>query len=279
MDLDRESAAEKNMPRYDLTKEQACHLAEQLLIDNVDRLQGGHRYVAVEISGKQNYANIGRYIERTVFEASFGNDANEMAEEYGPYEDASTFFVSIDTETREPTGVLRVIQDSENGLKSWDDAGEHFGLDAQRAAQNIIFQDRSKIWDVGTIAVLPEYRKNSGPVSILLERAMYVAARDRNIQTLISIIDDAPLIKMRSKWRGVGIPFKDLPGTKPQAYLGSEKSHAVYGHVPDFYEKMSRHRESLRGRLIAKYALGDALDRLVEGTADDAILLLEDYKN
>lgn len=270
------------MPTYDLSAERIHELTYQLLQQNAEMLPSAdkRRYVAIEVRGGSSYGNIGRHVERTIFEASFGNDAQEMAMEYGPYEQASTFFVSIDQLTKRATGVLRVITNSsDHGLKSWKDAKNHFGLDQEKASVLQGLEDPDKIWDVGTIGVLPEYRLKSGSVSILLERAMYLSAREHDIQALISIIDDGPLVKMRSNWRGVGIPFKSLPGTNSQPYLGSKKSHAVYGFVPNFYEKMSCHRESLRGRMIARYVLGDALDRLVEGTADDAIILINHYKN
>jgi hypothetical protein len=260
---------------YDVAPERIQELTDQLMQENAEKLPSAdvRRYVAIEVPGTSQFANIGRYVERVVFEASFDNNAQEMTEEYGPYEKASTFFISVDQTTRQATGVLRVIHNSSEGLKSWDDAKKYFGMAQEKAIEQEGLGDPDKIWDVGTIAVLPEHREKAGAVSILLERALYLSAKAHDVQALISIVDDGPLVKMRSNWRGVGIPFKALPGTKPQPYLGSKKSHAVYGFVPEFYEKMSQHRESLRGRMIARYALGDALDRLVEGTADEAIIL------
>lgn len=260
---------------YDIEPKRIQELTDQLLKENAEALPSAdaYRYVAVEVPGTSRFANIGRYVERTVFEVSFNNNAQEMTEEYGTYEKASTFFISIDQITKQATGALRVIRNSSEGLKSWDDAKKHFGMSQERAIEQKGLQDPDKIWDVGTIAVIPEHRQKTGAVSILLERALYLSATAHDTQALVSIIDDGPLVKMRSNWRGVGIPFKALPGTKSQPYLGSKKSHAVYGFVPEFYEKMSQHRESLRGHMIARYVLGDALDRLVEGTADEAIIL------
>ncbi|MDB5179604.1 MAG: hypothetical protein JWN12_236 [Candidatus Saccharibacteria bacterium] len=263
------------VPTYDAAPELIQELTSQLLRENTEILPSAdeYRYVAIEVPGDSQFANIGRHVERVVFEQKFGNNAQQMTEEYSPYEKASTFFISVDQTTQQATGVLRIIRNSSAGLKSWDDAKDSFRFVEEKAAEKKGLQDLDKIWDVGTIAVLPEHRAKEGAVSILLERAMYLSAMAHDIQALTSIVDHKPLIKMRSTWRGVGIPFKALPGTKPQPYLGSKKSHAVYGFVPEFYEKMSQHRESFRGRMIARYALGDALDRLVEGTADEAIIL------
>jgi hypothetical protein len=263
--------------RYDTEQSEVDVLTHELLESLSDRLPKDHRYVAIEVSGDDQASNIGRHIERVVFEASFGNDADEMSKEYGPYESASRFFISVDQQTKQASGVLRVITPSESGLKSLDDAIESFNMDQAAASRQPGMEDLSKVWDVGTIAVLPEYREKSGPVSILLERAMYLAAMKHEVQAIISVVDDRALKKMRSRWVGVGIPFKALAGTHAQPYLGSPKSHAVTGYIPEFYKHMHGHAQSLRGRM-AKMVLGDALDRLIEGTADDAILLLDDYQ-
>lgn len=267
-----EPSNEAARPRYDLKSEEMTALVERLVTERLGDIPDKYRFAAVEVGPTSEYADVGRSIERTVFEQSFGNTSEDMQREYGPFEAASTFFLSVDRERKTPTGVLRVIKNSSAGLKSLNDAQqEPFSLDSAQLSKEKGMAELDRVWDIGTIAVLPEFRRNSGPVSILLERAMYKSAVLHNVQSLVSIIDDKPLTKMRSRWRGVGIPFRQL--TKPQPYLGSKKSHVVAGFIPEFYEKMSTHRESVRGRLLARYALGDALDRLVEGTEDDAIVL------
>jgi len=271
----RVESNEPSLPSYELTPDQVHGLTERLLnLESVSAAPDKYRYVAVAVDGDSEFANLGRYIEKTVFDEAFKNDADQMAEEYGPYESASRFYISIDRETIQPSGVLRIIQNSTAGLKSYDDAlGEPFFAKTEAIKRQSGMADLDKVWDVGTIAVPREYRAKEGPVSILLQRAMYTDAHDRSVQALISIVDNKALVKMRSKFRGVGIPFGRLGKSKSGPYLGSKKSHAVSGYVPEFYEKMSKHRNSLRGRLLARYALGDALDRLVEGTQDDAIIL------
>lgn len=270
------SESEWPVSRYDIDTQEVGVLTRSLLASLSERMPKTHRFVAVELDGKDEYSNIGRYVEHVVFEESFGNNADEMKKEYGPYEPASRFFVSIDQETEQPTGVLRAITASSAGFKSLDDASEFFSMDKAATRQQKGMEQEDKIWDIGTIAVLPEYREKSGPVSILLERAMYLSATKHEVQSIVSIVDDRALRKMKSRWVGVGIPFRPLAGTNSRPYLGSPKSHAVVGYVPEFYEHMHAHAQSLRGRM-ARRVLGDALDRLVEGTADDAILLLNDY--
>ncbi len=272
------SEFEKPEGRYDIEKGEVVELTRELLEEKSDRLLEKHRFVAIEVAGDSKYADIGRYVERVVFEETFGNDAKEMEEEYGNYESASRFYISIDRESAEPTGVLRVITPSEAGLKSYDDAAKYFAMDKDKVSLQPGMDDLDKVWDVGTIAVLPEYREKSGPVSILLERAMYVSAMENDVQAIVSIIHKKALRKMKSRWIGVGIPFKPLAGTAgSHEYLGSKNSKAVVGYVPEFEQKMLNHLNSIRGRM-ANRALKGALDRLIIGTEDDAIVLLDDYQ-
>lgn len=270
-DSERESFA----PSYELSTGEQEALTKRLLsVPEVANVPVSYRYVAVAVNGDNEFSNIGRNIERAVFDDAFGNDAEEMQKEYGPFEDASRFFISIDRQTGQPSGVLRVIRNSSVGLKTLRDSqGKPFFVDVDKAMLQPGMSDINKIQDVGTIAVPEEHRLREGPVSILLERAMYVDAQKSGIEALVSIIDHKPLTKLRSKWRGVGIPFDSLGDSKAGPYLGSKKSHAVHGYVPEFYEKMNRHRNSLRGHILSRFVLGDALERLVAGSHDEAIVL------
>lgn len=252
--------------QYTLNPKQLVELTHELIAARTMDISSEHRFVAVEVGGDETYANLGRHIERVVFEAVFGNDAQQMEEEYGPYEAASRFFISIDRVTGQITGVLRVIQNSAQGLKTLNDVqGDPFNVATEDVIEQHAIDDPNKVWDVGTVAVLPEHRKGSKAVSVQLYRAMYLAAREQGIDHLVSIIDDKPFKDMTTF---LGIPFVPLAGAVPGPYLGSEKSHPVYGYVPEFYEKMSRHRKTMAG-----YLARHALDRLVEGSEDGSITL------
>lgn len=275
VEQDNGSQIESFEPSYEITSEKQHELTANLLkVPEVANVPGNFRYVAVAVNGDNEFSNIGRNVERIVFDDAFGNDAEEMQKEYGPFEAASRFFISIDRQTEQPSGVLRVIRNSPLGLKTLRDSqGKPFFVDIEKARLQPGMSDIDKIQDVGTIAVPKEHRLKEGPVSILLERALYIDAQQNDVEALISIIDHKPLTKLRSKWRGVGIPFTSLGGSKAGPYLGSKKSHAVHGYVPEFYEKMNHHKNSLRGHLLSRFVLGDALERLVAGSHDEAIIL------
>jgi hypothetical protein len=188
-----------------------------------------------------------------------------MRREYGPYEQQSKFFVSIDREKKTPTGTLRIIKNGPAGLKTLNDLTElksnpHFIEDIEGHHK---IESLDDCWDVGTVAVPRQYRSAEGGVSVQLYRGMYVAAKNADVQHLVSIIDDRSLSKLTGY---LGIPFKPLAEDEPFEYLGSKKSHAVYGYLPEFYGKMNRKRWTLRGVLARK-----VLSRLVGGSQDSEL--------
>ncbi|MDB5177806.1 MAG: hypothetical protein JWO61_189 [Candidatus Saccharibacteria bacterium] len=250
--------------KYDLGEDDLRMLTSKLLHERPP--QSEERFICYRLDGDDEFSDIGRSVEREVFEHSFDNDAEEMAAEYGKYEGASTFFVSIDTESKTATGALRVIGSSEEGFKSLNDLEvSHLGLHPQQVFDHYEIENPNTVWDIGTVAVLPEFRSAAGAISVQLYRAMYVTAMKREVEHFVSIIDQKPLQKLTDY---LGIPFESLMDSKPFSYLGSDNSQAVYGYVPEFYKKMNRKRRTVRGLLARK-----ALNRLVRGSEDDTLQL------
>lgn len=212
--------------------------------------------------------NVARTIERIVFENRFGNNEEAMHEIYGPYESASKFFLSVNQYTHMPVGVLRVMQqNTEKGLMTLDTLPEQAlnskTIDAIRFQYNSLADEG--IWDVGTVAILPDFQKDGRGISVQLYRAMYKSAMENHIRHLLAIIDKKPYETMTEY---LGIPFNPLEGTVPFSYEGSTESVAVHGYVPDFYPVMKRKSHTLKGFLARK-----ALNPLVFGSKDDAIFL------
>jgi hypothetical protein len=268
-----EYSQEKHLPVYDMSPEKVQQLTSKLIEERAGEIPNDKRFITVEVNGDSEYSNIGRDVERRVFEAYFGNDANEMKTEYGPYEGmggsgACRFFLSIDREKCQPTGVLRIICNSQNGLKSLNDAeAPPFNVKKADAIAKHNITDLDEVWDFGTIAVLPEYQQNAGKSSLQLCRASYISSIKNGIKHWISIVDDGPYHLFKDY---LAIPFVPLGDSEPGAYLGSEKSHAVYAHVPDIYDNM----ETSLGKLedpIAKKVLGSVFYGF-----DDPYISLED---
>ena len=273
----QESLANPNPPSreasYNLSEIELRHLTSQLIKERPPRSDDA--LVCYQLEANSKYANIGRTVEREVFEAFFGNDSEQMAEEYGPYEDQSIFFVTIDQATCEPAGVLRVIRNGDSGLKTLNDmetitaSDEHLPtLDVQHVSEVHDITSLDECWDVGTVAVRKKFRSTKAQAqqaSVQLYRALYVSGLSHGIKHFVSIIDKRPYEKMTNY---LGIPFVPMADTPAFSYLGSESSQAVYGDVTKFYDNMNRKRFTVKG-LMARRALGP----LVKGTQDRTLNL------
>lgn len=257
--------------RYDLSAEQMRASVRHLLREREPHTDD--RVVCYRLERGTEYENVARTVEREVFEKFFGNDAEEMAEEYGPYESQSIFFLSVDQFSGEPAGVLRVIENGPSGFKTLNDleASQDPLVPQLTATEVQEFHDIESldaVWDVGTVAVRKEYRASRSQAqeaSVQLYRALYTSALESGIDHFVSIIDARPYDKMVNY---LGIPFVPMADTAGFSYLGSEKSFAVYGDVGEFYGKMNRKRKTIRGIMARK-----ALSPLVKGTNDGAIHL------
>lgn len=258
-----EQSAENNFnripPKYELLPDEIDELTAELLSERASEIPEEIRYITIEVDGNDNkYANIGRHLEREVFEESFGNDSEEMIREYGPYEPASVFFISFDRELSKATGALRAIGNSSRGLKTLNDAqSEPFNVSIDEAVQYHNIDNLDEVWDIGTAAVLPEYRSSRSMPSVQLYRTMYLSALKHGIKHLISVVDDKLIRTLRDNF---GIPFVNLAGSSYGPYLGSEKSHAVYAFIPEFDEKMNLHMNNSKSRFakgITNYLIND----------------------
>ena len=257
--------------RYELHDNQAADLAEQLL--TLRPPTSGDRFVCYPIGGSSAFAALGRRIELEVFEAAFGNDRAVMEREYGPYEDASRFFVVMDQVARRPAGVLRVIENSGSGLKTLVDiADEPLRISRQAFEDFHGVTELDACWDVGTVAVLPEYRRSASTtreVSLMLYRALYVHAMREGIEHFVAVIDE----HAHRGLRALGVPFVPIHGSGPFAYLDSASSTALYGHVTEFRPRMeARYRRLRRRRPLLWCLLAGPTRRLMRGTGIDGRL-------
>lgn len=257
-----------SLPDYEMSKQDIDELSVELFDERAVDTPEKYEYITIEVEGSSKFANIGRHIEREVFEVEFpGNDAEMFAKSYGPYDQASRFFISIDRISKRAVGVLRVIKNSDHGLMTLNDVQDKpFFIGLQEIKDQYGIDDLDEVWDVGTAGVLPEHRDLRGLVSIQLYRAMYLSARKNDIKHLVSIVDEKLLPTLTKFLR---IPFVALAGVQPGPYLGSESSQPVYGYIPDFYKKAEADTHTNTG--IRK----TISDRLIEGTEDDALRLLD----
>jgi hypothetical protein len=259
--------------RYDLPSADIQALTNKLIATKNSATDD--RVVCYRFSGHSQFSDIARHIECKVFQESFaGNDAAFMTREYGPYERASTFFLSVERMTKTPIGALRIIRDSPAGFKTLNDiAGpdspaQLTTTEVQRGHRIDAF---GSVWDVGTVAILNEYRRTGASASLQLYRGMYVTALKEGIDHLIAIIDKGPLLAMTDY---LAIPFVPLCESSYFSYLGSSESRAVYGYIPEFDPIIKRRLAEVQNDPSAVRAL----NVIINGTHDRALLFDDDYK-
>ncbi|BEL05009.1 hypothetical protein Q0Z83_032000 [Actinoplanes sichuanensis] len=202
------------------------------------------RFLTVIAADGHPLADVGRAVERAVFEPAFGNDADTMTSEYGPYEQRSLFFVVLDRRTGRPAGATRVIAGVGAQVKTIADAPAHIGRSAGEILDAHGMRGQT-IWDFATVAVLPAYRgrRYGLTVSSLLYRTFAVAGTRAGVEHAVVMLD------VRA-WRNmtlIGNRLYPLAGSAPFAYLGSADTRALYARIPDFVPDMTRQAAALRG--------------------------------
>ncbi|WP_018599366.1 hypothetical protein [Mycobacterium sp. 155] len=271
---DSTEASEAFRCRYDLSGDDITILAKQLLATTVYATDD--RVVCFRVSGRSEFSNLGRAVEHEVFRDAFpGNDAAFMTREYGPYEHASFFFIAIDRDADMPIGVLRIIRQSAAGLKTLNDLARP-EAPVQLTAAQVQHQHQidtfDNVWDVGTFAILSQYRRSGLSASLQLYRGLYRTALEEGIDHLIAIFDKLPFLAATGY---LAIPIVPLCGTGYFSYLGSPESRAVYGHIPSFKPEVSRRLEEIKDDPDGVRALR----QLRDGTADHVLIFNNDYKN
>ena len=178
-------------------------------------------------------AQLARHVEQLVFLETFGNTAELLAKEYGPYDDASIFLCVVDHLRALPAGVMRIIRPSTAGFKTMHDVEPVWGEPmATMAARTGLCIDPSRTWDIATLAVAPEYRGKAtmGLVSMGLYQGLALAAPRCGIEWLVAVLD-MPVLRM-IRWK-LRMPMAGFSGVAPRPYLGSAASLPVWCNVAD----------------------------------------------
>jgi len=198
------------------------------LLRGLSDLIGGRRCVSRlkplglwVFDGSDPMSDLGRSVEAAVFGEHFGNSPELMAEEYGPYEDASTFVVVADTRQSKPVGVMRIIKNSSAGLKTTNDLAAGTWALAEEDVLSAYALKREDVWDIATIAVAPGYRGSR--VTPILYWWLYGAVVHRGIRAVVAILDT----KVRPLLSSLGIPSEAICGAEPMEYLASPSSVPV----------------------------------------------------
>jgi hypothetical protein len=183
-------------------------------------------------------ARLGRALEGAVFEEAFGNDAQLLAAEYGPYEDASVFVVVIDHVRRLPAACCRlVLPGGRAGLKSVNDLSRGWCSDPADLLAAELPQLRSETtWDWATLAVDPDYRSphGYGIAALGLYQTIGRTATRVGARHVLAILD-AGVYRMQ-RLRFVQ-PFVAFGPARP--YLGSLASFPVCMDLETWGERLA----------------------------------------
>jgi len=225
--------------RYSLSVPAMTDLVGSLMLEHP--ILGTGRFGCYHIHGTSRFADVARSVECKVFQHFFGNTAAMMVDAYGPYEKSSQFFLIVDLEAQRAAGTLRIIATSEHGLKTLNDiAGPPLSIPTRTVCDLHRIRDLSQCWDIGTLAVLKEYRghQQDHVVGTMLYGALHRGARRAGIEHAVAILDEHAYVQLT---QFLAVPFEPIAGTGPFAYLGSKGSRAAYLHFPKVVPSVEKH--------------------------------------
>lgn len=175
-----------------------------------------------------------RECEAAVFFDQYGNTPAEWAEEYGPYDPASTF-IAVTEPGGDAVAAMRIIVPSLTGLKTLVDVGRApWGADGARSAL-AVGMDLTSTWDVATLAVRKRVR-GGALLSAALYHGLVAGARANDARWLVMIMD----VRARRLLHMLDLQTAVLPGTFVAPYLGSGASVPVWTELAPMFDAQRR---------------------------------------
>lgn len=286
-DRDKRPAFE---PRYEMTNDEVRQMTAQLLYEQKSALPENMPFVCLRIKSSSPFANLARNIEGEVFVNDLNEDRENIKRDWEPYEEQSYFFIVIDVNECRPAGTLRIVENGAHGFMTLNDISEPpHNISTEQFCEDYDV-DLDKTWEVGTIAVVPEYRRSANAtfeqkitsyvVSGLLYRSLYAGARANGIDNFVSMIDQKALHTLRN----LGIPFVDIYDLPAKDYKDGTTYQPAFADVTTFDEKMRAFAQALidaaeteKDKKRAK-DLQDMIIELLTGNALDGMMAFR-YNN
>jgi hypothetical protein len=233
----QETVKESPIPRYDMTPDEAKLMCSEFLASREARPVT--QFGCYIIPHDETYSNLGRFVEGTVFGETFNNSPEVMEQEYGAYENASTFYLVVDHDNSLPVGVMRVIENSDAGLKTLNDIEREDTLNIKKREVEAAYSiDPDRCIDLATLAVLPEYRGSNANYipSMLTYRTLYLnVLSNPNYDHVVAIIDE----RAERNLQNLKFPFRRIFDSEGFSYLDSPKSYALYAPNDAFYPQVN----------------------------------------
>lgn len=168
--------------------------------------------------------------EADVFMQTYGNTVDQLADEYGPYADATGFMTLLDENCR-ALATTRFIVPGPTGLKTLNDTRRPpWNVDGLRSARAAGI-DPSRTWDIATVAVRRTSRGSLAAAA--LYHGVAAAANANNIDSIVMIVD----ARARRLFSASGMQTRALPGTTEGEYLGSLRSTPVWADLREMFDR------------------------------------------
>lgn len=217
------------------------------------------------INGSDEYAEIGRAVEREVFFDYFGNSPALLAEEYDRYDPSSLFVCVVDHLRNLPAATMRLILPSSVGFKSFHDLEKGWGVTPEVAMERAgIDPSRGPIWDVGTLAVSTEYRGEAlaGIVGLGMFQALNVLGAMADAKYAVMIIDLVVADLLQTHFHR---PLVAFPGLAPKHYLGSASSLPMYLDGDEYRSRLAL----IDADLYEMVSMGSGLEAMISSPLND----------
>lgn len=223
-------------------------------------------------------AELARSVEREVFFEYFGNTAEVLADEYGPYEPSSVYLCVLDHLRGRAAGAMRLILPSSAGLKTVVDLERAWEQPVPEVLQRTgLDLPPAQVWDIATIAVTPDYRgaSTNGLISLAMYQGVIQLARHRDVHWVLAILD---LVVLDLIQQGTGRPFSTFDGIEPMSYLDSPSSLPVWCDLRDYDQRLAITDPGMHEILFQSRGLEAAVSipawdgDLPRGTAGDHVL-------
>jgi hypothetical protein len=169
-----------------------------------------------------------RACEEAVFGRRFGNTADDLRNEYAPYEDSTTFGAVLDADGT-AVGAVRLVGPGPRRVKTLLDASRAPWSVTDRSLEQVLGRGERHTWDVATFAVDQVTAGADRRITPALLSVLFGALHTHAATTFVAILDQTA----RRALQGLGMRMLDLPGAKPAPYLGSPRSVPVYRHLAD----------------------------------------------
>ena len=176
-----------------------------------------------------------RDCEADVFLQGYGNTRQQLADEYGPYEQDSVF-VSLVDDANEVLACVRLLTGKSVTLKTIDDvAGVPWAVDARRSAAAVGI-DLERAWDVATMGVRPGLKQHRATMGFAIYHGLITSIVANEVPAVVAILDE----RVRRLLTSIGWAMRTLPGTRSAPYLGSASSTPVFANIAQILDQQRR---------------------------------------